>query len=459
MKITYTLAVALFSSLLLTTHLVCDEVVDGSRTIDGNLTVNGDLTVTGDLVVHGRIISLADRGDDPVPREEFSDIFVELWRLDQQRNGLSVTLRDSDGRWEDESAEIRLDEQDRSTNPSNDGAPSPMLLIHDDSKLDGASWQAVQELFDNYNAHEAGQEDEVGNNQEEDDEIESFLNAILATDVMQRSLEYINQEGLHGQVDDLTLQAYRELLKRQWFELYTNHFSTAKSDNSGFEHVFVGDHNGQKIGGHHFWWKFFIDQEQGSADSLGHNYKGPQGDRYPWIATFRMRWSPEQGTNLVDPDQKGFFVGCSPELMIAYGTLGLLMEKQSDGDHPVVVLDGGRFELTIHANTLPGQGDPDDRRGDQIKSAFPKLQSVAASGPGLDITVAEAFGMSIGPHVQVVGLIADAHNEQFGMRLADAIDSPQFLAVKLPKTFRSQFNPKFKSRRTWKACCRTRTTR
>jgi hypothetical protein len=127
--------------------------------------------------------------------------------------------------------------------------------------------------------------------------------------------------------------------------------------------------------------------------------------------------------------------------MIAYGTLGALLEKRNDGDHPVVDLDGGRFELTIHANTLPGQGDPDDRRGDQIKSSFPKLRSVSVTGPGLDITVADALGTSNGQHVQVVGVIADAHNEQFGMQLADSLDAPQFLAVKLPKAFRAAFNP------------------
>ena len=54
------------------------------------------------------------------------------------------------------------------------------------------------------------------------------------------------------------------------------------------------------------------------------------------------------------------------------------------------------------------------------------------------------MAVSNGQHVQVMGVIVDLHNQEFGMRLADTIDSPQFLAVKLPKSFRPDFNPQLK---------------
>jgi hypothetical protein len=207
----------------------------------------------------------------------------------------------------------------------------------------------------------------------------------------------------------------------------------------------MGDHNRSKIGGHHFWYKFLQDQNAGSADSLGHKYKGPPGQDYPWLATFRMRWSPEPGLTMKDPEQKGFFVGCSPELMLAYGTLGLLVEKKT-GQHPFVTLDGGKFELTIHASTLLGGGDPDDRRGDQIRSAFPKLMTFSSPdspGSGVNVTVAEGLAASQGQHLQVAGIIVARHNEEFGLQLADSETAgAPFLAVKLPKTFRETFNPK-----------------
>lgn len=413
-----------------------DETIAGSRTIDGNLTVNGNLTVKGDLIVNGRIVSTGEtQTTDP------ADIFVELWNLDQQRNGLSVTLRGSDGAWEDENADIRLDEQQQSLNPNNDNAPLPMLVIHDSTKLNGPTYQSVKELFDNYNVDDRDDEDELGSNHTEDSEIENFLDSAMATEVMDACLMHINEQDLHPAARDITAAELKQLLKHQWFSLYTNHFSSPKDNCSGFEHVFVGERSGNKIGGHHFWWKYFLDQEAGTADSLGHKYNGPQGERYRWLATFRMSWTPEPATTLINPAQKGFFVGSSPELMLAYGTLGLLLEKKNEGAHPVVTLDGGRFELTVHASTVAGSGDPDERRGDQIRSVFPKLRAVAATGSGLDITVAEALATAVEEHVQVTGVITDFHNEEFGLKLADTIDSPQFLAVKLPKSFRAEFNP------------------
>ncbi len=428
----------LFSTILLVHASIvsADETIDGSRKIDGNLTVNGNLTVKGDLIVNGRIISTGEAETNSP-----ADIFVELWNLDQRHNGLSVTLRGSQGAWEDENADIRLDEQQQSLNPNNDNAPLPLLVIHNSSKLNSPTYQTVKELFDNYNADEVDDEDELGSNHTEDSELGNFLDAVMATEVMNGCLIHINEQDLHSGRQDITAAEFRELLKHQWFELYTNHFSTPKDNCSGFEHVFVGDHNGSTIGGHHFWWKYFRDQEAGTADSLGHKYNGPQGDRYRWLATFRMRWIPEAGTTLINPEQKGFFVGSSPELMLAYGTLGLLMEKKNDGAHPVVTLDGGRFDLTVHASTLRGSGDPDERRGDQIRSVFPILRAVAATGPGLDITVADALATAVGERIQVTGVITDSHNEEFGLKLADTVDSPRFLAVKLPESFRPEFNP------------------
>lgn len=375
--------------------------------------------------------------------QEPADIFPELWKLDQQHNGLSVTGRGPDDKWLDENADIRLDEQGVSLNPANDGAPRPLLVLHNDGKLSGRTWKTVRALFDNYNASEKLTEDELGSNPTEDAELAAFLDAVMATDVMQRALVYINAQKLYSGKTDLKKDSFRALLKHQWFELYTNHYSDPEPYNSGFEHVFIGDHNGQKIGGHHFWWKFYFDQQAGTGDSIGHKYMGPDGQFFPQIATFRMKWQPESGVTLTNPQQKGFFVGCSPELMLAYGTIGLLTLNK-DGRSPVTSLQGGRFELTIYPSTLPGRGDPETRRGDQIKSSFPGLRTVSRHGPRKIVNVAAALAMKNGERVQVQGVIIAAHNNEFGLRLASSAqpaDAAKFLAVKLPKSFRADFNP------------------
>ena len=433
MKLRLTISILLF---LLFVQANAQETLNGPHTVDGDLIVNGNLIVNGDLVVRGRIISTGAQRD--VPAE---DIFVSLWKTDQQHNGMSVTLMGSDGRWVDETADIRLDEQGVALAPSTDSAPRPMIVVHDDAKLNAATYVAVEKLFDNYVPDESESEDALGSNDVEDAEIEAFLNAVMGTEVTKQAFAFVNKQNLKPEGGVYTAEEFKALIKHQWFALFTNHFSNPKPHCSGFEHVFVGDHNRQKIGGHHFWWKFFLDQENGTADSLGHKYKGPRGEAYRWIATFRMKWIPEAGLTLTAPDQKGFFVGCSPELMIAFGTVGLLMEKKAHGAHPVVEFDGGKYELTVHASTLPGSSDPDDRRGVQVRSVFPKLLSASGGGPLLDATVAEALAAAEGQHLQVTGVIVEELNGEFGLKLADTVDSPQSLAVKLSATFRPEFNP------------------
>ena len=373
--------------------------------------------------------------------EEAGNLFVELWNLDQAHNGMSVTLRGDDDNWLDPTADIRLDEQDVSLNPNDDAAPRPLIQIHNASKLDRATYQAVKVLFDNYHVKNGDPEDDLGSNPQEDQEIKAFLDAVIATQVIERAREIANTRGLHPSGGQFSKSAFRELLKKQWFELFTNHFSSPNPDCSGFEHVFVGDYSGNTIGGHHFWWKFFLDQEVMAADSLGHKYLGPMGEDYRWLATFRMEWKPEPGVRLINPPQKGFFVGCSPELMLAYGTLGLLSEKKNDGAHPVIELEGGIFELTVHANTLPGTSDPDERRGDHIRTVFPKLRTFSLNESGPAVTVPQALAANIDDHVRVRGVITSAVNGEFGLELRDAASAPQSIAVKLPKTFREPFNP------------------
>ena len=209
---------------------------------------------------------------------------------------------------------------------------------------------------------------------------------------------------------------------------------------SGFEHVIVGDESRSGgIGGHHFWWKFLLDQLAGTADSVGHHYRyeagqnryvTPPGEDYPLVATFGMRWKPED-RQLYSP-KKGFFVGCSPEFMIAHGTLGLLIEQKFDA-HQTVELDGGEFELVVHAST-----QPDRRLGDQIRTVYPVLKKIESQV----VSVAEAGALAHEEVVAVRGVIVAEFNNQFGMMLRDASDEDETLAVQLKAHFREEFSPR-----------------
>jgi poly(U)-specific endoribonuclease len=411
-----------------------NQLVDGNFTVQGDLVVNGNLTINGNLIVNGNI------GQKPiVDGEEDSSIFVELWKLDQHHNGLSVTLRGSDGEWLDSDADIRLDEQ--GVVADGDQAPNPLLVVHRPEKFARPTYRSVQKLFDNYTLKDGAAE---STSDIEQQEIDTFLNDILQTEVMKRCLAYVNSEKLAEDEEQLTTAVFKALLKHQWFELYTNHFSSNSPNPqvSGFEHVFVGDENRSGgIGGHHFWWKFLVDQEAGQADSLGHNYElpggvRPPGERYAWLATFGMTWTPND--RVLGGPKKGFFVGFSSELMIAYGTLALLMEQKT-GAHQDVTLEGGEFELVVHASALLGPEPVDQRRGTQIRSVFPILKSLVSQAKSLSVT--DALAKPDGESVSVVGIVTREHNGQFGLQLTDVVNPSEFLVVKLPEAFRSEFNP------------------
>lgn len=399
----------------------------GNATGQSEPTVDGDESSDHDAIVTGR----------SQPQE---DIFVELWELDQQHNGLSVTLRGSDGQWRDPEAEVRLDEQGQIA-ADVDRAPAPLIVVHRAEKLQRQTYRSVKRLFDNYSLKDGTAEIVSAAEQRE---IDNFLDDILQTEVMKRCLQHINSEKLAKDEQQLTAETLKTLLEHQWFELYTNHFrrDSPNPQVCGFEHVFVGDENrGGGIGGHHFWWKFLLDQDAGQADSRGHNYRlpngiRPPGERYPWLATFHLTWLPEE--ELLSGSKKGFFVGFSPELMMAYGTLGLLIE-QKEGTHRHIALDGGEFELVIHASALPGREPVDERRGTQIRSVFPILKSV--SGLANPLSVSKALARPDGETVSVSGMVVREHNNQFGLRLADRNAPDTSLVVKLPPAFRAEYNP------------------
>jgi hypothetical protein len=126
--------------------------------------------------------------------------------------------------------------------------------------------------------------------------------------------------------------------------------------------------------------------------------------------------------------------------MLAYGTLSLLFEKQNNDTHPVVTLDGGTFELVMHASTLPG-----GQRGDQIRSSFPILRSLgtnAAPAPADVIDVDQALATAEGANIAVRGVIQREHNGEYGLRLAESLNAEEYLAVRLPAQLRPEFNPK-----------------
>lgn len=309
------------------------------------------------------------------------NIYERLWKLDQQHNGLTVSARKNATEWVKPDADILLDEQAKFTGGL-DRAPKPLFAKVDLTKVSGPTYVTAKALFDNYVAKDREPEDALGSNVTEDAEIDAFIDAILQTDVMKLCQQDIEDRILGVPFDD---GEFAVAIRKQWFELYHNFYRAdcddsvpGKKFSNGFEHVFVGDYETGGIGGHHFWYKFFLEEQNGDANTLGWNYgQNSGGQTYPWVATFAMKWKIDGATK--SSGKKGFLVGNSPELLIAWGTTAYYEAEKGlrSGDHIPIVIEGAKLDLVVYLETLADCSD-----GDHIKSQFPKFISLDGSTPG-----------------------------------------------------------------------------
>ncbi|CZF86904.1 DNA/RNA non-specific endonuclease [Grimontia marina] len=345
-------------------------------------------------------------------RGKYTDIVQELWDADDNR--FDVT-RLADGRWMNENADIRLYEQGYRRPGKRDLAKFFLFdEVNTDKLMFLPSYQAFKRLIDNYNELER---DEEKYSDVELAEIEHFLDTCFARyddedriSLMESVYQYITDDqsegGLgfaqakltempftsttfgEGQCIDLTsIETFRETVRNIWFGLYTNNFGNRQVKHaSGFEHVFLGEIKREgsryEIGGYHFWAKFFWDEQNGSGgkadlEYLGSFYDGPEGNLNTDVATLAMSW--RVGEKIAWKEKGGFFVGMSPECLLALGTM-LTFESFRNDTQPLSFFDGEskrraaingwRYDLVLYRETLKNQD-----RGFHLRSFYPVLKS------------------------------------------------------------------------------------
>lgn len=309
-----------------------------------------------------------------------TEIFNELWEIDQANNGLCVSARMEDGCWNNPSADIFIDEQNKYTR-GEDQAPNPLFFNVNEEKLNSKTYQAFINLLDNYLINPIDREDDLYSNQQELEEINAFLDAILATPVMNKAYEYINQD-LNFSIEP---ENFKSELIKIWFELYNNYYNDYEVlDCSGFEHVFVGEGSSKSstgIGGYHYWLKFFLDEVNGRVDFKGYNYYKSQqpeaGSKNPYVVTLSMDWVTNDSRNglvVRSKDQGGFFVGISPEGQMAIATVLYYKSLKENtiflaGTRLPCVINGHEYELVMYRETTQNGVN---NNGFHIRSFYPK---------------------------------------------------------------------------------------
>lgn len=308
-----------------------------------------------------------------------SKIYQLIWENDEHQ--FSVCARNNRGGWDNEDADILLDEQVKAAEKREiDLATRPLFHRVNENKLfdKNRNYVSFINLLDNYAIRST---DKEFTTEEEVAEQQEFLSLIIHTQPMQIARKYINQE--FG--ENLSNTRFRQKLYRLWFKLYTNYYQ-GKSTNfcSGFEHVFVGEgtyniHTRKKketigkISGYHSWVKFYLDEKNKRVNYLGYKYdlKGYDGTANPNVVNL------QQVQNVIDmqgnviarlfKSKGGFFVGPSPECEMAMATIafyesvyGRIQDKRR------ININGAIYDLVIFRNI-----NPNGTKGDLIRSFFP----------------------------------------------------------------------------------------
>lgn len=275
------------------------------------------------------------------------DIYQEIWNADQQANGIQALIDGQAGDAQRGHVTVKT------------GPASPELRILDNLHIPEPkqpSYSATKRLFDNYSLAERDPETETPAEREE---IHDLLTAVVEAPPMQVAREYV-QRATGTQV---TKQRWYATLLEHWFR----QFSQAGDPHlTGFEHVFVGEQEGPKVQGYHFWYKYFLDD--GFARQFdGHRFPNLAPDRieyvrsratsgqdaFPESVTISYRWQApdyeqEARTRPLTKKIGGFFVGCSVEGLMALGSVRAHLGARAPKE---AVINGARYNLKLFRST------------------------------------------------------------------------------------------------------------
>ena len=279
------------------------------------------------------------------------DIYQQIWSADQDNNGLEALLSNQSGDAGQGFVKVNAD-MVSSRNP--DFRLIPEVSIPSAKR---ESYELCRKLFNNYALPEA---DFESDSLVERAERHEFVEAISNSAPMQVAREYIERrtETL------LSAERWHTTLMDHWFRRFEQ---GGDPHLTGFEHVLVGEQEGRKAQGYHFWYKYYLDD--GFAHRVDDELGGEAAARRDRITYVRAHSTAEQldfpesvviqyawhafdyedlAYRTLHKRKGGFFVGCSAEGLMALGTVRAHVGAQAP---KTAVIEGARYDMKLYRSS------------------------------------------------------------------------------------------------------------
>jgi hypothetical protein len=302
-----------------------------------------------------------------------SNIFQQIWNADQSESGLRPILDSESG--DPTFGYVKVNSDLDVEKP--DLRVLTEAIIPDSKRR---TYDLCRILFDNYALSEKDEEVETAKEREE---IHDLVHAIVDTAPMQVACDYVAQ--VTG--TSLTRERWYNTIMEMWFRRFS---MGGDPDLSGFEHVVVGEQEGPKAQGYHFWYKYYLDDGFArQLESPEMAFPGLTNDRivylgskqsagqtqFPESVTISYKWNaPDYDRAAMRPLTKkigGFFVGCSIEGLLALGAVRAHVGARAP---KVAVINGARYNLKIFRS-------PNNRH---IRTFYPVFLGPAETDNGED---------------------------------------------------------------------------
>jgi poly(U)-specific endoribonuclease len=279
-----------------------------------------------------------------------ANIYQQIWDADQTGSGVRPVFDNKTLSNEDQAAGYVKVNSKLDTSTDRDLRVLTEVNIPA-SKI--RTYDLCRQLFENY---ALDQQDVEVETPEEREEIHNLLQAIVDTPPMQVARTYV--ESQIGTT--VSKERWYSTLLELWFRRFTQE---SGRDLSAFEHIIVGEQKGSKVGGYHFWYKYYLDDGLArQVDGGRTNFPGLSDDRiiyleskasdsqlsFPESVVISYRWqAPDYDAKQLRPLTKptgGFFVGCSIEGLMAIGTVRAHVSARAPKE---AVINGGRYDLKV----------------------------------------------------------------------------------------------------------------